>query len=76
MEYKDIVALYFERSNQMQTLWTFYLGVCLVLPLLVGVMRSSSRLRFAATHRGNGFPAMITTSPCSVIGAIVSLVKP
>ena len=32
MEYKDILALFFERSNEMQTLWTFYLGVCLLLP--------------------------------------------
>jgi hypothetical protein len=43
VEYKDIVALYFERSNQMHTLWTFYLAVCLVLPVLVGMVRSSAR---------------------------------
>lgn len=43
VEYKDIVALYFERSNQMQTLWTFYLAVSLVLPTLVGIVRSSAR---------------------------------
>jgi hypothetical protein len=46
VEYKDIVALYFERSNQMHTLWTFYLAVCLVLPALVGIVRSSARRLF------------------------------
>ena len=43
MEYRDMVALYFERSNQMHTLWTFYLAVCLILPALVGMVRSSGR---------------------------------
>ena len=46
MDYKDIVALYFERSNQMHTLWSLYLAVCLVLPALVGIVRSSARRLF------------------------------
>jgi hypothetical protein len=43
VEYKDVVALYFERSNQMHTYWTFYLAVCLTLPALVGMVKSSAR---------------------------------
>lgn len=39
MNYKDIVALYFERSNQMQTFWTFWLCVCVGMPLLVTLVR-------------------------------------
>ncbi len=43
MNYKDVVTLYFERSNEMQTLWSFYLSVCGIAALLVGIMRPSRR---------------------------------
>jgi hypothetical protein len=43
MSYQDIVTLYFERSNEMQTFWTFYLAVCVLMPALVGIMRPSRR---------------------------------
>ena len=39
-------------------------------------IRASSRLRFAATERGKGLPAMMATSPFSTIGSVLSFASP
>jgi hypothetical protein len=36
MDFKDLVSLYFERSNAIQTFWNFYLTVILGLSAFFG----------------------------------------
>jgi hypothetical protein len=41
MDFKDIVTLYFERSNALQTYWSFYTTMALALLAYFGGMKSS-----------------------------------
>jgi hypothetical protein len=43
MEFKDIVTLYFERSNALQTYWSFYTTMALALLAYFGGMKPSPR---------------------------------
>lgn len=62
MEFKDLVTLYFERSNALQTYWAFYTTIVLALlaffgsikpsrqKLLIAVVLSLSFISFAAVN--------------------------
>jgi hypothetical protein len=67
MEYKDVVALYFERSNQMLTFWTFYLAVCLALPVIVGLMRPSTKRLIVAAVLSFAFTVIAAVNLTAVI---------
>jgi len=45
MEFKDLLALYFERSNAMQMYWNFYITIVLALLAFFGTVKISSKMK-------------------------------
>jgi len=48
MDFKDLVTLYFERSNAMQTYWNFYITIILALLAFFGSMKAVTPKRLIA----------------------------
>lgn len=48
MEFRDLVGLYFERSNAMQTYWNFYITIILALVAFFGSAKPSPKTKFLA----------------------------
>lgn len=48
MELKDLLTLYFERSNAMQMYWNFYITIILALLAFFGTVKLSSKAKLIA----------------------------
>lgn len=48
MEFKDLLSLYFERSNAMQMYWNFYITIILALLAFFATVKLSSRTKYVA----------------------------
>jgi hypothetical protein len=48
MELRDLIGLYFERSNAMQTYWNFYITVILALIAFFGSAKPSAKTKYLA----------------------------
>lgn len=46
MEFKDLLSLYFERSNAMQTYWNFYITIILALMAFFGTVKITPRIKY------------------------------
>lgn len=46
MEFKDLLGLYFERSNAMQMYWNFYITIVLALMAFFGTVKISSETKY------------------------------
>jgi hypothetical protein len=46
MEFKDLLGLYFERSNAMQMYWNFYITIILALMAFFGTVKISSEIKY------------------------------
>jgi hypothetical protein len=46
MEFKDLLSLYFERSNAMQMYWNFYITIVLALMAFFGTVKITSRIKY------------------------------
>ncbi len=46
MEFKDLLSLYFERSNAMQMYWNFYITIILALMAFFGTIKVTSRIKY------------------------------
>ena len=46
MEFKDLLSLYFERSNAMQMYWSFYVTIVLALMAFFGTVKVSSEIKY------------------------------
>ena len=57
MEFKDLVTLYFERSNAMQAQWGAFITIALGLMAVFGAMDSSPKKTFLAVILSLGFMA-------------------
>src|SRR5437763_11023455 len=56
MEFKDLLSLYFERSNAMQTFWGLYITIALGLLAFIGSVKVSRKKRmFLACILSAGF---------------------
>jgi hypothetical protein len=57
MEFRDLVTLYFERSNEVQTLWNLYITVVVGLLALFGAIKQSRQKVILAGIVSLGFLA-------------------
>jgi hypothetical protein len=46
MEFKDLLSLYFERSNAMQMYWNFYITIVLSLMAFFGTIKLSTKIKY------------------------------
>ena len=48
MEFKDALSMFFERSNSMQTYWSFYVTIVLAYVAFFGGVKPSRKTRYTA----------------------------
>jgi hypothetical protein len=67
MDFKDLVTLYFERTNALQTYWNFYMTIILALLAFFGSMKAINPKKLIAAILSFSFVAFAAVNLSAII---------